>query len=103
MVQDHSQANTEFTQLLSGKGMTPPAALDEEHQAVMTKLQGLSGAEFDKEYMKAMVEDHQKTVELFEKQSKEGTDADLKAFATKTLPTLHQHHELATSTQSKVK
>jgi putative membrane protein len=101
MVQDHSQANTELTQIASTKGMTAPAELDQKHKDVMTKLNGLTGAEFDKEYMKAMMADHQEAVSLFQKQSNEGTDAELKAFASKTLPTLQQHHELATSTAKK--
>lgn len=102
MVQDHSQANTELTQLVSQKGMTPPADLDEEHKAVMTKLTSLSGAEFDKEYMRAMVADHHKTVELFEKQASGGSDAELKAFATKTVPKLKEHHTLAEGVARKV-
>lgn len=102
MVQDHTQANSELAQIVSTKGMTPPTDVDQKHKDVMSKLTALSGAEFDKEYMKAMMQDHQETVSLFQKQSNEGTDAELKAFATKTLPVLQQHHELSTSTAKKV-
>lgn len=95
MVQDHTNANTELKSLASKKNITLPTALDAEHKAVMDKLQGLSGAEFDKAYMDAMVEDHEKTVDLFQAQADDGADADMKAFAAKTLPKVKQHLEMA--------
>lgn len=55
----------------------------------------MSGAELDREYAKFMVSDHRKDVSEFEKESTRGTDADLKAFATKTLPTLQEHLRMA--------
>lgn len=102
MVQDHTNANTELKSLASKKNITLPTALDAEHKAVMDKLQGLSGAEFDKAYMDAMVEDHEKTVDLFQAQADDGADADLKAFAAKTLPKLKQHLEMAESINGKL-
>jgi len=63
----------------------------------MTKLSALSGAEFDREYGKMMLSDHRKDVSEFEKQSTRATDPDLKAFATKTLPTLKEHLQMAES------
>ena len=44
-----------------------------------------------------MLSDHRKDVSEFEKQSTRGGDADLKAFATKTLPTLKEHLQMAES------
>jgi len=95
MVQDHTNANTELKSLAGKKNITLPTALDAEHKAVMDKLQGLTGAEFDKAYMDAMVEDHEKTVDLFQAQADDGDDADVKAFAAKTLPKIRQHLEMA--------
>ena len=95
MVDDHSKANTELMTLASSKGITLPTELDPKHRAHVTKLSGMSGAEFDREYVKMMVSDHRKDVSEFEKQSTRGTDADLKAFAGKTLPTLQEHLRMA--------
>lgn len=95
MVDDHSAANTELTSIASGKGITLPATLDEKHQAHVTKLSAMSGAEFDRAYGKMMLSDHTKDVAEFEKQSTKGTDPDLKAFAGKTLPTLQEHLQMA--------
>jgi putative membrane protein len=97
MVDDHGKANQELMSLASSKGMTLPAQLDEKHQKEVTKLSSLTGADFDREYTKMMVSDHRKDVSEFEKQSTRGTDADLKAFATKTLPTLQEHLQMAES------
>ena len=95
MVDDHSKANQELMSLASSKGITLPTTIDEKHRKDMTKLQGLSGAEFDRAYSKMMQSDHKKDVSEFEKQSTRGTDPDLKAFASKTLPTLQEHLQMA--------
>ena len=97
MVDDHSKANEELTSLASSKGITLPTALDEKHQKDVTKLSALSGAEFDRAYSKMMLSDHNKDVKEFEKQSTKGADAELKAFASKTLPTLQEHLQMARS------
>lgn len=97
MVDDHSRANTELMQLASTKGVTLPTAIDDKQKNDMTKFSKLTGADFDKAYAKQMVSDHNKAVSLFEKESTKGTDPDLKAFATKTLPTLQEHLQMAKS------
>jgi putative membrane protein len=97
MVDDHGKANQELMSLAQSKGITLPTEIDEKHKKDVTKLSALSGAEFDREYGKMMLSDHRKDVSEFEKQSTRGTDADLKAFATKTLPTLKEHLKMAES------
>ena len=103
MVDDHSKANDELKQLASSKGVTLPTDLDAKHKNVMAKMEKLSGAEFDRAYMDDMVKDHKDDVSLFRKESTSGKDADLKAFAGKTLPTLEDHLKMAQSTDSAVK
>jgi putative membrane protein len=95
MVTDHNKANDELSQLASRKGITLPTALDAKHQATKYKLSKLSGAAFDKAYMDDMVKDHRTDVAEFKKESTSGQDAEVKAFATKTLPTLEEHLSLA--------
>lgn len=91
MVDDHSKANQELTQLASSKGMTLPTALDPKHQEDVRKLSALSGEAFDRAYVKMMVKDHKQDVGEFQKQSTRGADPELKAFAARTLPTLQEH------------
>jgi len=103
MVDDHSKANAELKTLASAKGVTLPADMNAEGKEEQAKLSKLSGAEFDKEYMSLMVEDHEKDVSEFEKESRDQDDPDVKAFAAKTLPTLQQHLQMAQSINPKLK
>jgi putative membrane protein len=95
MVQDHTQANHELTKIVEGRGIQLPTTLDKKHQEVYDRLSKLTGAEFDQDFMRHMLEDHKDAVALFEAQAKDGQDAALKAFATKTLPTLREHLKMA--------
>jgi len=88
---DHTAANDELKEVASKKNITLPASPSKNHQALHDKLAKLSGAEFDKAYVSAMLEDHQKDVREFARVSSASGDADVKAFATKTLPTLKDH------------
>ena len=91
MVDDHTKANEDLMQVASGKGWTLPTALDAKQQAEVQKLSALTGEAFDREYVKMMVKDHKKDVSEFQKESTRGTDAEIKSFATRTLPTLQEH------------
>jgi len=103
MIEDHTKANGELKALATKKGVTLPTDVNAEQKATADKLSKLSGAEFDKEYVAAMVTDHEKTVALFETEAKSGTDADAKAFAEKTLPTLKMHLQMIKDMQAKMK
>lgn len=103
MVTDHSQANSELVSMGDKMSLTLPTELDKEHQDTKNKLSKLNGAKFDKEYMKAMVDDHQKDVNDFQKESNNAINSDVKAFASKTLPTLQQHLDLAKSINDSLK
>lgn len=102
MVTDHGAANQELQALASTKGMTLPTELTGTHKAGFDHLNMLSGAEFDKAYMQHMVADHQTDIAEFEKAANSATDSELKAFASKTLPILQQHKQLADETSKKV-
>jgi putative membrane protein len=101
MIADHSKANDELRSLASKKGVTIPTALNAEHQSAMQRLQGLKGSEFDAEYIKIMVQDHEKAVGLFQAQAQNGNDADAKSWAAQTLPKLQEHLQKARELQSK--
>lgn len=103
MVSDHGKAGDELKQLAQTKGVTLPADVDDGSKKMADKLSKLSGKDFDKEYMKGMVDDHEKAVKDFEKASKDAKDPDLKAWASKTLPTLQDHLKMAKDTKAKLK
>ncbi len=95
MVADHGKANDELKSVATAKGMTVPTAMERKHQRDMDRLSKLSGAAFDREYMKLMVSDHKKDVSDFQKEARNGKDPEVKAFAAKTLPTLQEHLQMA--------
>jgi putative membrane protein len=95
MVQDHSAANQQLMRIVATKDATMPTQLDEQHRKVFEQLSGMRGAEFDRAYMRQMVEDHEKTIKKFREEAQQGNDPDLKAFAQNTMPVLEQHHKLA--------
>ena len=96
MVKDHTAANAELKDLAARKGWTVPTSLDSEHKAAVQKLSAKSGAAFDEAYSNQMMEDHEKTIALFEGATK-SSDKDVAAFAKKTLPTLERHKKMADS------
>jgi putative membrane protein len=102
MVDDHSKANEELTNLATAKGMQPPPSPDAQQQALMDRLGKLSGPAFDRAYMQAMVGDHNHDVSEFRTFAQRGTDPDVKAWAAKTLPTLEEHQQLAKTTAAKI-
>jgi putative membrane protein len=103
MVKDHNKANAELIDLANRKKWSVAPRMDAEHQAEETKLLRLSGSDFDREFMAAMVKDHNTAVALFERQGKEGKDPDLKKWAEKTLPTLREHQKQANDINNKLK
>lgn len=103
MITDHTRANNELKTLAGKKNITLPTEVDAMHKAMATKLSGLSGAEFDKEYMRGQVEDHERSVALFQAQADNGADAEAKALAAKTLPNLKMHLEMARKINDKLK
>lgn len=103
MVDDHTKANDELKSIADKKGITLPTDIDAKDQATYDRLSKLNGAAFDRAYMRDMVADHRTDVNEFRRESEHGTDADLKAFAAKTLPILEEHLKLAESTEAKVK
>jgi putative membrane protein len=64
MIDEHTKAQQDLKQAASAGGVDFPTVLDEKHQQVSDKLSGLNGSEFDREYMKVMVDEHQDAEDL---------------------------------------
>lgn len=91
MVKDHSKANDELMAIAKAKNITLPAAPDADHQKKLDDLSKLSGKDFDKAYVDAMVDGHKKTLDLMNMGAKDCKDSELKAFAAKTAPVVQMH------------
>ena len=103
MVMDHTKANDELKSLASKKGMTVPASLNKDMQMHYDEMSKKTGSDLDKAYADMMVKDHKKVVDLFKTEAESGDDADLKAWANSTLPTLEHHLKMSEDTKEKVK
>lgn len=92
MIDDHGKALADVQQLAQSKGVTLPGSLDSMHNAELAKMQGMSGAAFDKAYLaKAGVADHKKVHSQLMLIQKRAKDPDVKALAAKMLPVVEQH------------
>jgi putative membrane protein len=108
MVKDHSMAGDELKQVAMQHSIPLPAGLDQKHQDLKTTLSNLTGAEFDREYMKAMVDGHEDVVDRLQtrasedrfgddkgevkpEQSDNPVEAALNQWAAKALPTVRHH------------
>src|SRR6202049_892193 len=103
MITDHTKTSTELKGLVtSGKVKAEvPTALDSSHQSKLDKLKDESGKDFSSDFDSIQVSAHKDAVSLFERYAKGGENADLKAWAAKTLPTLKHHLEMAESLKKK--
>jgi putative membrane protein len=90
MVDDHGKANRELADLAQKSGITLPTTMNAEHRAEAGKLMALKGADFDREYVKAMVDGHQKAVSAFSAQADQKR-TELDRWAASTLPVIEQH------------
>ena len=95
MIDDHTKANDELKQLATAGSVNVPDALDSKHQSRVDKLAKLSGADFDKAYIKDQVKYHQQNVKEFQQEEQYGSVTEVKSLASKALPALQQHLELA--------
>ena len=94
MVEDHTRANQELMQLAMQKKVELPTEMSTQNTALIDRLSGLSGKSFDTAYKQAMIDSHKQAIALFEAQSQQGQDPELKAWATQKLPNLQAHLEM---------
>jgi putative membrane protein len=94
LMKDHQQADSELQTLAKTKNVTLSTDLPSEAVAAKARLSKLEGAAFDRAFVDQMVKDHTQAVKQFEQATK-SADAEVKAFADKTLPTLRDHLQRA--------
>lgn len=93
MINDHTKANDEMMKMAAKKGISLPATLSNSNQKLKDELSSKSGKDFDKAYVKDMIEDHKEDIKSFEEAAKNVNDTELKTFAINTLPVLLKHLE----------
>ena len=83
------------TTIAEDSGIPLPEELNEEHQAMLEKLEELEGEAFDLAYMRGQLVDHQKTTQLLLWEIDLGQDGELQRFASDKLVTVLDHLEQA--------
>ena len=102
MVDDHTAINNQLKDLATKKMVDLPTAVTEKQQKEIDKLSKKTGADFDKDYVSMMVDDHKSDIAAFKKNGNDLKDADFKSFITNTLPTLQKHLDAIQSIKKKM-
>ena len=93
--EDHTKSSEELKTIAGMKNLTLPTAISEEQMKDLNDLKDKAGKDFDEAYAKLMTDDHQKDLDKYKEAAKDLKDAELKAFAIKTIPVLEKHHSMA--------
>jgi putative membrane protein len=100
LVTDHTKAGEQVKATAQQVGVTVKEQPSSEAQKDYDKLSKLKGADFDKEFARMSVEDHQKDIAKFQKAA-DAKDGPASELAQQQLPTLKKHLQMAQSLQSK--
>lgn len=95
MIDDHTKLDDQIKPIAQQLGVSQPTELDAKHKSVQSKLEGLSGADFDKEYIKDMVSDHQEDLSKFQQEANSAQNPELKNAASQAAPIISQHLQMA--------
>ena len=87
MIDDHGAAGTKLKSVVSGQPIEWPAQLDDKHRKTADELAKKQGADFDRDYVKAMVEGHQDLTAKLESRLDVQSLADLRG--RRARPTCH--------------
>jgi putative membrane protein len=102
MIAEHTQMTASMKPFVDAWGLTPPTGPDADHQKELDKLNGLSGNDFDKAYMKDMVSDHTKALSAFTKEAKDTKDAKFRAAVIKGKTAVAAHKNMAYDLEKKL-
>ena len=102
MVNDHSKANDQLKELAAAANVPLPNAPGPEDEAIRERLDKMQGNTFDRDYIRSQITAHQETVQLFEYEIGSGQKSQLKTFASKTLPVLMEHLEMAQTIEARL-
>lgn len=103
MIDDHTKLDAQMKPLAQQFGVDAPTDLSAKHKAVQGKLQALSGAKFDQEYVKAMVSDHREDDQAFLRESTLTTDPTLKNAVSQAEPIIAEHLRMAQDLEKSLK
>ena len=91
MVTDHGKANADLTSMTSSHGFTFQPGLARKHEEKVDRLEKASGKEFDRAYIRSMIENHTADVNYFENERMHARSEPVRDYAAKYLPMLREH------------
>lgn len=103
LVEAHTKMNDDVKAMAATKDVTLPTDLTDEQRKEIEKLGEKSGTDYDKEYTEQMKNKHEKAVDFYEKTADKCEDADIKTWATNTLPEVRSHLDMVKTTCETVK
>ena len=95
MVENHKKGSQQVEQLAMKGGVQLSPGVSEERKQKVNKLSQLFGHAFDRAYIDYILDDHQTTVDEFQRRVETLQDKGIKQWVASTLPTLHAHREKA--------
>lgn len=97
MIRDHLKAGEDFAATLERAAIEPPIdALDLAYTGRFIKLRGFDAiGDFDSSYVMQQMEVHEDAICVFSDYAMSGETPELRDFATRTLPTLEHHLQMA--------
>jgi putative membrane protein len=99
MIDDHQKLGEKLQSLSTRENFSLPAEPSAEQRATYERLSALSGVAFDRAFIDELKKGHEQTISLFQNESENGGDAQLKSFAQSSLPAL-RHHQMMVNRQS---
>jgi len=103
LTEDHQKCLEDLKTVAKSAGVTLPEKMKDEQRKICDKFKDYKGENFDRDYIKQMVEGHEKAVKSFTRATKEAKAQEVKDFATKGLPVLQAHLEEAKKLQEQLK
>lgn len=100
IVDDHTKSSDELKEIAGSKKLPLPKKTDAKHQALSERLKRESGQQFDKDFLAANSVDHLRLIAAFKKESNEGKDMEITAFAEKNLPAIEKHSAMIDQVQN---
>jgi len=102
-VKDHQKCYDKLADVVKNRNVAIVSGLEKETKDEMDRLSKLQGAEFDREYLNYVITSHKKGIECCEAQAKEGKNAEIRTFASETIPTMREHLKRAEGLAKEVK
>ena len=103
IINDHQNANSQVKSLAGQRGIALPDSASDSKRRRYDDLSDERGADFDKQYVNRMIDDHEDDIDMFEDAIEDVRDPEVRNFAQNTLPRLRNHLEMLRQVKDKMR